>query len=267
VSKHHVEAEVVIRHIRERRKDLPKEGVRKLHFALGPLLCNEGISIGRDRLFSLLRGLGMLQKRKRRRVPQQAGSSEWMSHPNLIADVEPPSKHGSVWGSDMTYLRFSGKFAFLSLVTDHYNREIVGHELSTNLATSGPMAALAMAIENSHPKAGLIHHSDRGCQYASHSYTRCLEMHGIRISMTRGGEPTANAIAERVNGILKHELGLGKEFASYAELDNAVKRAISIYNNKRPHASLNYLTPVQARSKSGTIKKQWYGKKTTELLV
>lgn len=260
--------ELILHHIRERRKDLPKEGVRKLMHELQPVLALEGIYIGRDKLFDLLRLHGMLQKRKYVKVQLTNSNHTFKIYPNLIVDKPEPEEAGLVWASDMTYIRINTTFSYLSLVTDHYDHQIVGHYLSEDLKTKGPLNALNMALVKRIVKSEkLIHHSDRGCQYCSHLYTDKLKENFIEISMTRGGEPTANAIAERVNGILKHELGLNETFKSFEEAKAAVEKAISIYNTKRPHASLNYMTPISASSLKGSIKKRWKQNEKQSIIV
>jgi transposase InsO family protein len=148
-------------------------------------------------------------------------------------------------------------FLYLSLVTDAYSRKIIGHHVSNNLKVQGPLIALSKAIASQCQKTNLIHHSDRGIQYCSEPYVSLLQQNNILISMTQNGSPYENAIAERVNGILKTELGADRIFKSYGQAVAAITTAISLYNNQRPHMSLNQLTPDQAHQKSGTLTKKW----------
>ena len=161
-----------------------------------------------------------------------------------------------VWVSDITYIHLRQGFAYLSLVTDAYSRKIVGSHLSADLGTQGPEAAVQMAISERKGKEPLIHHSDRGAQYCSDRYVKILEANHIGISMTQSGNPRDNAIAERVNGILKQEL-LGPEYTSITQARAAVGIAIETYNHMRPHCSVDMLTPQQAHQHTGEIRRRW----------
>jgi transposase InsO family protein len=163
----------------------------------------------------------------------------------------------NLWVSDITYISLREDFGYLSLVTDAYSRKIVGYCLYPTLKSEGPLQALDMALGQYSNSGNLIHHSDRGCQYCCHQYTEQLQTKGIRISMTEKGDPYENAIAERVNGILKGEFGLDGEFDNFEHAKEAVDKAVDIYNNLRPHASCNYMTPQQAHVVTGEIRKRW----------
>lgn len=167
--------------------------------------------------------------------------------------------------SDITYIPYGQEFAYLSLITDLYSHKIVGYYLSENLKTEGPLIALKSAIKNRNFKGRkLIHHSDKGIQYCSHLYTNLLKKNGISISMAEAGNPYENAVAERVNGILKEEFSL--EFAQPETINmlrKIVDNAIWIYNNLRSHSSCDYLTPNEAHFRSGILKKRWTKKTLT----
>ena len=165
-----------------------------------------------------------------------------------------------MWVSDITYIRLRHhEFAYLSLITDAYSRKIIGHCLSPDLHTSGPFQALKMALSQRKAQdKKLIHHSDRGIQYCSHKYTGLLDSKKISISITEGAAPTQNAIAERVNGILKTELGLKGSLSNIQETERAVESAIYRYNFLLPHASCNNMVPAKAHPMSGIIRKRWY---------
>jgi transposase InsO family protein len=160
-----------------------------------------------------------------------------------------------VWVSDITYVRVGEGFAYLSLITDAYSRKIVGHNLYRDLSAKGCVAALRMALRNNPDREGLIHHSDRGLQYYSAAYMKVLGP-GIRISMTEKSDPLENAIAERVNGILKQEL-LEKRFESFREARERIDEAVSTYNHVRPHLSVDLLTPAEAHARTGSLKRHW----------
>jgi putative transposase len=239
--------------IRESQKRI---GGRKLFFMLQEFLHLHSIAIGRDSFFDLLGRQGMLVRKSRRHTPVTTWSNHWFrKHPNRIKDFVP-LRAGRLWVSDITYVHVSSRFAYLSLVTDAYSRKIVGCCLSKNLSADGCVAALKMALKNNPDIEHLIHHSDRGVQYCCSEYVSVLEKASVRISMTQHGDPLENAIAERVNGILKSEL-LESRYNSFKEAVEGVKHAITIYNHERPHTSINMLTPAQAHHLEGGIKRLW----------
>ena len=159
-------------------------------------------------------------------------------------------------GSDITYISLPNSFAYLSLITDAYSRKIVGFYLSKDLTANGPLQALKMALRANPNITGLIHHSDRGVQYCCDAYVKTLTNKKVKISMTENGDPLENAIAERVNGILKSEL-LEEVFTSFETAQREVAIACSTYNHLRPHGSIDNLKPAQVHQKSGEIKKRW----------
>lgn len=168
-----------------------------------------------------------------------------------------PEQANVLWVSDITYIRIGRDFAYLSLITDAYSRKIIGFCVSHDLSTDSCLKALKMALAT-RPKTGpgLTHHSDRGTQYCSQEYTRLLISKGIGISMTESGDPRDNAIAERINGILKTEL-LKESYEDINSAYQSIKQAISIYNNLRPHSSIDMLTPQTAHDMTGLIKRRW----------
>ncbi len=173
----------------------------------------------------------------------------------VLAQVRTPEQ---LWVSDITYLRTINGFIYLSLITDGYSRKIIGYHLSQHLKTQGCLIALDKAIASPGSKDyKLIHHSERGIQYCWNGYVDMLQRHKIKISMTQNGSPYENAMAERVNGILKSELGLDKIFVSYHEAIGQTHQAINTYNKLRPHMSCGYLTPQQAHIESGKLKNVW----------
>ncbi|MBV4296170.1 IS3 family transposase, partial [Alistipes shahii] len=190
-------------------------------------------------------------------------SRHWMrKYPNLIRgfDLERPHR---LWVGDITYISLKGGFAYLALITDAYSKRIVGYDLNTTLERDGALRALRMAIDQTpqQKRQGLIHHSDRGCQYCSKEYVKLLTDNGIRISMTEKGDPYENAVAERVNGILKSEWIDEECFESFQAAKERIDQIVILYNSLRPHASCDWLTPLEAELRTGKLKHHW-GRKT-----
>jgi transposase InsO family protein len=231
---------VILSHVRQYRRGQPRVGVRKLHLHL----MKHGVYIGRDRLFDLLRRKGLLVKPRRRYVRTTYSNHWYRKYSNLIRDLEA-SRPGEVIVGDITYLETREGFCYLSLLTDVYSRKIVGYGLSRSLSVEGSLKALDMALRGIRDHKGMIHHSDRGIQYCCKAYTKRLGKAGVRISMTEENHVYENALAERVNGILKNEFLLGECLPSYSMAQKMVKEAIEIYNNERLHMSINYMTPAQ----------------------
>lgn len=239
---------------------MPRIGTRKLHYLLGAALQKHNISIGRNKLFDLLAEYGLLvRRRKRRKAITTDSNHPFYKYPNLVRELQV-LRPNHLWVSDITYISLKERFCYLSLITDAYSRKIVGYRVHPTLKKEGPLMALEMAMQSlpvipqSHT---LIHHSDRGLQYCCAEYTGILEKKGINISMTEKGDPYENAIAERVNGILKDEFGLYSEFDDYQQASHAVEVAVRTYNQLRPHSSCNYLTPEQAHKQQGVLKAKW----------
>jgi putative transposase len=236
--------ELVLQWVAEIRSVLPRVGGIKLYKLLKQKLGDHAIKLGRDGLFKLLRFNGLLIQPRKKYVRTTQSYHHYKKWPDLLAGYRP-FKVNQVWVSDITFLRIENNFTYLSLITDAYSRKIVGYHLSQQLKASGCIAALNQAIRGRKHLNGLIHHSDRGIQYCCEEYVQILQAHGIRISMTQSGSPYDNAIAERVNGILKQEFGLDQTYKSYRDAIEPVARAIYAYNHIRPHFSCNLQTPVQ----------------------
>lgn len=255
--------EIVLQHVFEIRKTQKRIGTSKLHFMLQEPLKEHNISIGRDYLFDLMRDHGLLI-RQRKRKAITTDSRHWMhKYNNLIQELQI-CRPEQVWVSDITYIRLPGQWGYLSLVTDAYSKKIMGWAIRIDLSAQGCQDALQMAVEDRKYKSELIHHSDRGSQYCCKNYVDMLVSNNIAISMTQTGSPYDNAIAERVNGILKAEFDL---YASNVGIDNTRKKiaeSIRTYNQCRPHASCDYLTPEQAHLIDGPLKKRWKDKKPYE---
>lgn len=238
------------------RKHQKRIGTRKLLEEMQVFLVAHHFQIGRDAMFDLLAERGLLvTKRKRRGCVTTLSKHRFKKYPNIIRDFIPTAPN-QLWVSDITYIHLPNSFAYLSLITDAYSRKIVGFCLSKDLTANGPLQALKMALKANPNSSGLIHHSDRGVQYCCDAYVKILTNKKVKISMTENGDPLENAIAERVNGILKGEL-LEEVFSNFQVAQREVAIACSTYNHLRPHGSIDNLKPAQAHQQSGEIKKRW----------
>lgn len=257
ISRRHLEEAMVVSLVEEARKDFPRMGCRKLLVYLQDRLQQAGLEVGRDAFIELLNHNGMLVRR-RRAHRRTTYSSHWMrKYPNLIRNFTPTAPN-QLWVSDITYIETKGRFLYLSLVTDAYSRKIVGWVLAPTLDSRYTVAALRMAVKML-PKGhqGLIHHSDRGVQYCCGDYVRELTSHHIQISMTESGDPLENAIAERVNGILKSEWLSNIPPKSAQEMLPLVQRIITLYNEQRPHQSISYQTPASVHEGGISVERKW----------
>ena len=237
-----VEHGKVVEAVRPHRKVHPYMGVRKLLKLIEGDLEDKGIAMGRDRLFEILRHADLLVKRRRRRARTTDSRRSGKTPPNAVRHIVP-SMADQVWASDLTYVSTDEGFLYVSLVTDLYSRKIVGYHAGSTLEAEGCVWALRMGQKGLRDGARPIHHSDRGSQYCSKVYRKQLAERGMMASMTERNHCYENAIAERVNGILKEEYGLGETFRTRKQAIAAVGQAVRIYNDLRPHMSLNYRTP------------------------
>jgi putative transposase len=249
--------EIVLQHILKIREKQKMIGTLKLHYMLQNLLIEHNIKAGRDYLFNLMRDNGMLIRRRKRKAIT-TNSRHWMhKYSNLIKEM-PVNRPEQLWVSDITYISLNNRFGYLSLITDAYSKRIVGWAFRLDLSAKGCIDALEMAIKGrQYPNQGLIHHSDRGSQYCCKQYVDMLTDNQIAISMTENGDPYENAIAERVNGILKGEFDLHSSKVGFKETTRKISENIKVYNSLRPHASCDYLTPEQAHLVQGELKKRW----------
>ena len=232
----------IISIVKKRRKSLPREGVRKLTKSLDIDFNKANIKVGRDTLFNVLRKHNMLTLRKKTSARTTNSYHRFYKYNNIIKDVKV-IRPNQVWVSDITYIRTIKGFCYLALITDVHSRKIVGYDLSDSLELKGCVRALNKAIYQAKNINGLIHHSDRGIQYCSNVYTQILKKKKIDISMTEENHCYENAMAERVNGILKDEFYLDQTFDNVAHAKRATKNAINLYNEIRLHLSLDYKTP------------------------
>jgi putative transposase len=249
-------AEEVITMVGTIRSQMPRIGTRKLYYMLEEPLRKQ--HVGRDKLFQILRANHMLIVPKRSYHKTTNSHHRFHKHKNLIANMEI-ARPEQVWVCDITYLRGRGN-AYLSLVTDAYSKKIMGYDVSNSLATEGTLRALKMANKQRQYKQDpLIHHSDRGFQYCSDDYQKLLKKKKITPSMTETYDPYANAVAERVNGILKQEFLLEDYLVNIETMKLLVKEAIHTYNFHRPHYSCHMNTPEQMHQQS-KIKIKTYKK-------
>jgi putative transposase len=235
----------VIALVRDQRIAQPRLGTRKLQHVLQGSLAEQSIKMGRDALFDLLRKKRLLVQPRRAYHKTTHSHHRFYKHPNLLkAGPDQVIANGpeEVWVSDITYLPTQDTNTYLSLVTDAYSRKIVGYHFDDHMQTAAVARAFKMAVKGRRSDQRLIHHSDRGIQYCSREYQSLHEQYGITCSMTDGYDCYQNALAERVNGILKNEFLLHKP-RNLEEARKMVKQSIRIYNEKRPHTSLKYKTP------------------------
>ena len=248
---------LVVKMVKAIREEQPRIGTRKLYFLLQAQLQQHHIKMGRDKLFDLLERYDLLIRYRRRKAVTTDSNHPFYKYDNLIQNLTLTGKN-QLWVSDITYISLKEGFCYLSLITDAFSRKIVGYCLWPNLSAQGCINALNKALEEHPPyRSTLIHHSDRGVQYCCNDYTQRLQAYQVQISMSHKGDPYQNAIAERINGILKEEYGMNKTFGSIEEASRVLDKNIEIYNGKRPHDSLSYLTPNQAHHLSGMIKRNW----------
>lgn len=242
------------------RKEMPRIGGRKLHHMLGRELAI--IGVGRDRLFDILRANHMLILPPRSYHVTTNSHHRFRKYKNLIAGMTV-TRPEQVWVSDITYIGNRSSHLYLALVTDAYSKKIVGYDLSESLGADGAIRAIKMAHANrQYPEEELIHHSDRGIQYCSDEYQKLLRRYKIIPSMTESYDPYANAVAERVNGILKQEFLLEELNLPFDMMKKAVRESVDIYNNRRPHCSCGYNTPEWTHGQKN-IQIKTYAKKIT----
>ncbi len=237
------------------RKYQPRCGGRKLFIMLQPFLKQHQIQMGRDNFFALLKTNKLLIRKTKRNIYTTNSKHHFYRYPNMVKDFTPLKAH-ELWVADITYIPLKNRFAYLFLITDAYSRKIVGFHISDDMKVSSATLALKKALAQKPPETIVIHHSDRGIQYCSTAYVELLHQHHAHISMTQNGDPYENAIAERVNGILKTEL----ISTYYDNIDNAaihITRCITIYNYRRRHSSLNWQIPDDVHRQQGPQIRRW----------
>jgi len=238
-----VDVELVLELARAERTHQPRLGVRKLYHLIGVELKAAGVKMGRDRLFQELKKVGLLVERKPSEWPKTTQFDPTLPVFKNLIKRRQVSGRNQVWVADITYLRTQEAFLYLGLITDQWSRKIVGYHLGETLETRGVLRALAMALEGLQRGEQPIHHSDRGCQYASHAYVEAVQQAGLRMSMTEKNHSAENALAERMNGILKQEYYLDANFEFKEQARKATQEGINLYNYRRPHTALKFNTP------------------------
>lgn len=259
---------IILWEVERIREKMPRMGTDKLHFELQRrgIYTQWSIKMGRDKLNTLLSNYGLLSKKERNKVKTTDSRHPFRKYSDLFKGREITGVN-QAWVGDITYIPVWKGFSYLSLITDVYSRKIVGWHLSKDLSAKGCAEALKKAIaqaKRSKTKVdftGLMHHSDRGIQYCSYEYTGLLKSEKIRISMTQSGDPYDNALAERMNRIIKEEFLENRSFSSHQQAYAAIEKAVGVYNSEYPHGSLDYQTPnavhVMPAALSATLRKRW----------
>jgi len=240
----------LVAEVQQVRREHVKLGGRKLYHELHDQIRQCGRGFGRDKFFELLRQHDLLVKRRRKFAVTTQSNHPFYKYKNELCQAEITTPN-QAWVSDITYLRTRNGFAYLSLITDVYSRKIVGWNVDRSLGVESTLKAAKQAIGQCRQAKGLIHHSDRGIQYCCYAYTDELKGKGIRISMGEAGNCYDNAMAERVNGILKDEYLLDREFVNLKHAIESTKQAIYLYNYKRPHWSLGLQRPAEVHAGIG----------------
>jgi transposase InsO family protein len=246
-------AKLVLELVKVKRNRMPRLGGKKLYHLLKTELNKLGV--GRDKFFDILRANHLLIKPKRQYHITTNSHHRFRKHKNLVEEL-PVNRPEQLWVSDITYIGDRDDPKYLALVTDSYSKKIVGYDVSDSLSVPGSIRAITMAIKSRKYKAKkLIHHSDRGLQYCSDKYQQVLNKHDIICSMTEKYDPYQNAVAERINGILKQEFILGMKVKDLELMKILIRESVMIYNNERPHLSCDMHTPQYMHGQSEvTIK-------------
>lgn len=247
-NRQEVDLALVLALVKVEREQQPRLGVRKLYHLIGPELKAAGVKLGRDRLFVELGKVGWLVARKPSERPKTTRVDPNLPVFKNLIKRRPATGPNQVWVADITYIRTEEAFMYLGLITDRWSRKIVGYHLGETLGTAQVLKALAMALKGLRGRARPIHHSDRGCQYASHAYVGAVQKAGLVMSMTEQNHSAENALAERVNGILKQEYWLDANFGNGHQARQATAHGIRMYNTRRPHSALKLATPEQMHS-------------------
>ncbi len=265
-----LEEDLVIQQVREIRKNHRRMGTRKLYEMLQPFILDHHIKMGRDALFNMLSANHLLVRKRKRRI-KTTNSYHWLrKYANLIRGFVPVAPN-QLWVSDITYWKINtGEHLYISFITDAYSHKIVGYQVAETMEAVESITALQMALsalgQESH--LNLTHHSDRGIQYCSHAYVKLLQDYNIKISMTENGDPLENAIAERINGIIKYEYLETYDIDNIVDAKKLLKAVVDLYNNQRPHMSISNFTPndihqTKTKIKTERLWKNYYRKQPT----
>jgi len=248
-------AQLVVNMALDIRIQMPRIGSKKLYYLLGENL--KTLKIGRDKFIDILRANHLLIVPKRSYHITTNSHHRFRKYKNQLLDLQI-NKPEQVWVSDITYIGKREKPCYLSLITDAYSKKIVGYNVSDNLNTESSLVALKLAIkQRKNKEMPLIHHSDRGLQYCANEYQKILNKNDIQPSMTQNSDPYENAVAERINGILKQEFSIDKYNKDLPIMKQIIKETVAIYNEKRPHLSNHMLTPNQMHEQSKLIMKTY----------
>jgi len=264
-----LEEDFIIQEVKSIRKKHRRIGTRKLYDMLQPFMLDHHIKMGRDALFSLLSSNQLLVRRRKRKI-QTTNSFHWLrKYPNLIRDFVP-TEINQLWVSDITFWKLKEDHVYISFITDAYSHKIVGYQVAETMEAIESIRALQMALSalEAETHLNLTHHSDRGMQYCSHAYVKLLQDYNIKISMTENGDPLENAIAERVNGIIKDEYLENYDIDNTKDAKKLLKVVVDLYNNERPHMSISNFTPNSIHQPNSNLKperlwKNYYRKSTT----
>jgi len=253
-----IEADLILIQINKIRQCHPALGGRKLYGLLLPFMLEHGIKMGRDALFDLLAQYGLLVKRRKRVIATTQSYHRFRKYPNIIRGIELTHAN-QLWVSDLTYYKIKERPVYISFIMDAYSKKVLGYQLAQNMEAIHTQKALKMALKNSPlpVQHKLIHHSDRGTQYCCDEYIKILNKHHIQISMTENGDPLENAIAERLNGIIKEEYLEHYRYNKIDELQSKLDQAIRCYNNERPHLSCSMMTPEHIHKNNIATVRKW----------
>lgn len=255
-----IEEEIIIQEVLRIRKNHRRMGCRKLYEMLQDFMLQHHIKMGRDALFTMLAAHHLLIRKRKRKV-QTTHSLHWLrKYPNLIRNFIPTAIN-QLWVSDITYWKIKDEYVYISFITDAFSRKIVGYNVAPTLEAVESVSSLRMAFSalGAESHSQLVHHSDRGVQYCSAQYVKLLQDYNVQISMTENGDPLENAIAERINGIIKEEYLNVYEVENIHQAKQLLKDVVDLYNNERPHMSIGNLTPNQIHQSNNSItpEKLW----------
>jgi transposase InsO family protein len=263
------ETELIIQQVQNIRSSHPKIGTRKLYEMLQLFIKEHRIKMGRDALFTILSNNNMLIRKRKRSIRTTQSYHRYRKYPNLIRGFVPTAIN-QLWVSDITYWKVGEKYDYISFITDAYSRKVVGYNVGETLEAVESIQALQMAFSalGAESLLQLTHHSDRGIQYCCNQYVKLLQDYKVNISMTEKGDPLENAIAERLNGIMKMEYLENYDVRTIKDAKALLKKVVALYNNERPHMSIGNLTPNQIHLSNNSIKteklwKNYYQKQTT----
>jgi putative transposase len=255
-----IEEDILLKEVLKIRKNHKRMGTRKIYEKLHPFMLEHQIKMGRDALFDLLSSNFLLVRKRKRRI-QTTQSSHWLrKYPNLIREFVPTGPN-QLWVSDITFWKIIGGHVYISFITDAYSHKVVGYHVADTLEAVESVQALKMALSGLFMEPDghfhLIHHSDRGVQYCCFEYVKILKDANIQISMTENGDPLENALAERLNGILKDEYLIDSPVNSMEEASKVLARSVSLYNDDRPHMSIGNQYPSQVHEQKIQTKRLW----------